>query len=553
MSSPSWSIPPACDAACLGFQSAWRLFIVIVAFVCLAIEASANVTVTLSSDKTCVRPGETISFSLNVGGTVYSTVLYGISWSGGWMAIKGDNSVIAYHPYSNAQTYWTTGAYPSGIYRRSYTNSVSPAASFDPASAGTFGAWTFDYSTNLNHQTGTAVCYLGAEPISDDGTTRVWKNKTTAAYTVVITTDSWVTTEPDEDGNKETISYLSSTSSAPLLPGGTYVLSAWTDQPTGNGTLSNQSETAMLTMDTVAPGSPTNLTTSNHGANSFTLSWSASTDNFGVANYEVFRNGVSCGVTSATSLVIIGLDLTTLYSMTVRARDVSGNASVASVIKPVWLDITLPTQPGTPTFSAPYRVAWAASADNSFVTAYEILNNGVLLATSTTPWADLPSLLGVASQISVRARDTAGNRSVLSPTLILATQSAPASMALAAANSSPVHVTLVWKAAFDGFEAASYNIYEGTTFKGSTRELTFIDTAPSAPGNLTYRVKPVNATGVESTAEATAVVAVPAGYADDSDQDRIPDTVENLLGTGVGPVASFDTTNVLQVTLHRPN
>jgi chitodextrinase len=308
-------------------------------------------------------------------------------------------------------------------------------------------------------------------------------------------------------------------------------------------------------MDTVAPTAPTNLTTSNYGANSFTLSWSAATDNLGIANYEVFRNGASCGVTSATSLVITGLDLTTLYNMTVRARDVGGNVSAPSATKPVWLDLTAPTQPGTPSLSIPYRVVWTASTDNSSVTAYEVLRNGVLLATVTTPWADLPSLIGLDSQITVRARDTAGNWSALSSALAISTQTATASMGLAGANSGPNYVTLTWKAASDGLTAASYNIYEGTVMKGSTRELTYIDLAPSTTGNLTYKVRAVNAAGVESTAEATATVTVPTTYSDDADHDGIPGSVEDLLGTGTTPtdIASRDTTNALQVKLHRPN
>lgn len=195
-------------------RATWRRWMMAAAFGCLTLEASASATVTLSADKTCLKPGEMITFTLNASGPVYSIVLYGLSWVGGWVAIKSDNSLVAYPPFSTAQTYWTTGANPAGVYTRTYSNPVSPTTSFDPVSAASFGTRTFDYSTNQSLFTGSVTCYLGAEPISDDGTTTVWQNKTTAAYTVTKTTQSWETTEPDENGNQETISSSTTTSSS---------------------------------------------------------------------------------------------------------------------------------------------------------------------------------------------------------------------------------------------------------------------------------------------------------------------------------------------------
>jgi chitodextrinase len=74
-----------------------------------------------------------------------------------------------------------------------------------------------------------------------------------------------------------------------------------------------------------APSVPAGLASSNITQTSFTLSWTASTDNVGVTGYEVFRNGVSVGTPTGTSLSVTGLTCATTYPMTVRARDAAGN------------------------------------------------------------------------------------------------------------------------------------------------------------------------------------------------------------------------------------
>ncbi len=75
------------------------------------------------------------------------------------------------------------------------------------------------------------------------------------------------------------------------------------------------------TGDTQAPTVPTTLTSSNITSTSFTVNWTASTDNVGVTGYEVFRNGTSIGTPTGTSFNVTGLTASTAYIITVRARD----------------------------------------------------------------------------------------------------------------------------------------------------------------------------------------------------------------------------------------
>ncbi len=79
--------------------------------------------------------------------------------------------------------------------------------------------------------------------------------------------------------------------------------------------------------DTDPPTAPTNLTASNITQTTATLSWTASTDNVGVTEYEVFNGGTSVTTVTGTSTEVTGLTANTSYTFTVRAKDAAGNVS----------------------------------------------------------------------------------------------------------------------------------------------------------------------------------------------------------------------------------
>ena len=85
-----------------------------------------------------------------------------------------------------------------------------------------------------------------------------------------------------------------------------------------------------LVPDTEAPTAPAALQAADLTHQAFTLSWTASTDNKEVTEYEVYRDGTSIGVTGNTSFAVTGLSAVTTYSMRVKAKDAAGNASDAS-------------------------------------------------------------------------------------------------------------------------------------------------------------------------------------------------------------------------------
>ena len=80
-----------------------------------------------------------------------------------------------------------------------------------------------------------------------------------------------------------------------------------------------------MTVDTQAPTTPTNLRATVSKGRTVSLTWTASTDNVGVAGYRVYRGGVldtTVSSTSATDRPGRGT-----FTYTVVAYDANGNVS----------------------------------------------------------------------------------------------------------------------------------------------------------------------------------------------------------------------------------
>ena len=148
-------------------------------------------------------------------------------------------------------------------------------------------------------------------------------------------------------------------------------------------TAGNRSATTPLIAvnDTTAPTTPTGLAATLNGPDA-TLTWSASTDNVGVAGYTVYRNGVSQGDVNALTATYPGLSAGT-YAFQVQAFDAAGNRS--SKTASVSVTVTGPdvTPPSTPKNLAvtlngsDATLTWSASTDNVGVTGYSVYRNGV--------------------------------------------------------------------------------------------------------------------------------------------------------------------------------
>ncbi len=82
--------------------------------------------------------------------------------------------------------------------------------------------------------------------------------------------------------------------------------------------------------DTQAPTAPGAPVASDITGNTLTLSWTASSDNYGVAKYLVLRNGSPVGTSTSLGFNDSGLTPSTTYGYSVKAEDAAGNQSVPS-------------------------------------------------------------------------------------------------------------------------------------------------------------------------------------------------------------------------------
>lgn len=82
--------------------------------------------------------------------------------------------------------------------------------------------------------------------------------------------------------------------------------------------------------DTESPSKPSNLVLNSTSVSNIIFSWTASSDNIGIAGYRVFRDGALIGSTEGTSFVDSGIVSGSSYTYKVIAFDAAGNESVSS-------------------------------------------------------------------------------------------------------------------------------------------------------------------------------------------------------------------------------
>lgn len=120
-----------------------------------------------------------------------------------------------------------------------------------------------------------------------------------------------------------------------LLANGTHTLAVQASDGAGNASSAQESVTAQnslpnLTGDTKAPSTPSNPKLAVAGTTQAALYWSPSSDNVGVAGYNVFRDGVLIAQTTVPDYFDTGLAPGTSHVYSLRAFDAAGNVSSAS-------------------------------------------------------------------------------------------------------------------------------------------------------------------------------------------------------------------------------
>ncbi len=95
----------------------------------------------------------------------------------------------------------------------------------------------------------------------------------------------------------------------------------------GSGGGGNQDGTTPPSADSSSPSVPQNVSASEHSATSVTLTWTASTDNVGVAGYRVYRDTALIATTATPSCSDTGLTSGVTVTYTILAYDAAGNES----------------------------------------------------------------------------------------------------------------------------------------------------------------------------------------------------------------------------------
>lgn len=173
------------------------------------------------------------------------------------------------------------------------------------------------------------------------------------------------------------------------------------------------------TPDIDPPTTPGDLTATAVSGTQIDLSWTASTDNVGVAGYNIYRDGNLVGASTNTSLSDMGLDPNTTYGYSVAAFDAAGNMSALSTpVSATTLssDTEAPTPPvglmATAVNVTQIDLNWMPSTDNVGVTGYNIYRDGNLVGTSAiTDFSDTGLKRNKTYEYTVAAFDAAGNLS----------------------------------------------------------------------------------------------------------------------------------------------
>jgi len=293
--------------------------------------------------------------------------------------------------------------------------------------------------------------------------------------------------------------------------------------------------------DATPPTAPSSLTATAVSASQINLSWTASTDNVGVAGYRVERClGVNCttfaqvAAPTATSFSDAGLTAATTYGYRVRSTDAAGNlgaySPIASATTTQSADTTPPTAPSgltaTVVNATQVNLNWTASTDNVGATGYRVERcqgaNCTAFAQVAAPTGTSFGDTGLAAatySYRVRATDAAGNLSgysttvsatvsvtavplaalqvILSILLDDTAMSAPIGLTAAAASISQINLSWTATVGAAGYQVERCQGAGCTTFAqiATPTATSFNDTGLTAGTSYSYRVRAADAAG----------------------------------------------------------
>ncbi len=429
---------------------------------------------------------------------------------------------------------------------RVYRNSVLLATLGDvntyqdtTVSASTTYSYTvlaFDGSGNASSQSPAAIASTPATvdtipPLTPTGLAAVAVSAFEVGLSWSASTDNVAVTGYSVVRNGQplvTLGNVTTYQDTPVFAGNTYIYTIRALDGAGNasGASAAASATTPSIPDTTAPTNPGNLNGNAVSPSQIDLSWAASTDNFQVVGYRVYRNGalVNSVLGNVTTFQDTGLTPSTTYSYNVDAIDaasnVSGLSTPAIVTTPATPDTIAPSTPASLTASAVsasrINLSWSASTDDVGVTGYRVFRDGTLLTTlgNVTTFQNTGLAASTTYNYAVRALDGAGNASGLSTLAAAMTQaavdtSAPTTPGGLTANAiSSSRINLSWLPSTDFVGVTGYRVYRNSVFVIALGNVTtFSDNGLTASTTYSYNVDAIdaagNASGISAAAGAT--------------------------------------------------
>ncbi|UKS24777.1 S8 family serine peptidase [Paenibacillus sp. HWE-109] len=249
--------------------------------------------------------------------------------------------------------------------------------------------------------------------------------------------------------------------------------------------------------DTAPPTAPSGLKISGSTANSVTLSWTASTDNVGVAGYDIYQGAMLVGSVNGatTTFTVAGLTANTTYSFSVKSKDGSGNLSAASGAINAIIDTLAPTVPSNVVTSgktnSTITLTWTASTDNVGIAGYDIYQGAMFVGSvngATTTFTVAGLTANTTYSFSVKSKDGSGNLSAASGTInaIIDTLAPTDPSNVVISGKTNNTTTLIWTASTDNVGVTGYDIYNGSTLAGSVNGSTTMYTVTGLSANTLY-------------------------------------------------------------------
>jgi chitodextrinase len=274
------------------------------------------------------------------------------------------------------------------------------------------------------------------------------------------------------------------------------------------GAMHKTNAACATTLHDSPPSTPANLVANAVSPVQIDLSWDASTDDYGVIGYKIYRDGTYLRSVTGTSTSDTGLNPETNYCYRVSAYDGVGNESAQSGQA---CATTLPdSPPTTPTnlvanavSPTQINLSWDASTDDYGVTGYNIYREGTYLKSVTgTSTSDTGLSPVTVYCYTVSAYDAGGNESAQSGQACATTPldvTPPTSPTnLLAIRVSPTQINLSWDASTDDYGVTGYNIYREGTYLKSVTGTSTSDTGLDKSIRYCYTVSAYDAAGNES-------------------------------------------------------